>query len=272
LRACFQNSPQALNIASGVAGQGIALLNCSPNLPDSVTRPLLKQIAETLRNTQQTNGSWKLSKKSKIKQYWPLGLSYGVAGLIYFLLLCTEQQRDHRYQKSIRIGLAWLFRQLQTRPLRSLWDPDAKNGPIKWYDSNLDLPGIMLAFIKAYEVLRDPAYKELSEALLYHLPTEPTLYDFSQAGGLARIGEMYLEAYRVFNTHAWKHRAGWIASLFTHTFLENEQKMKFWAVSIFTDFEPDLMTGSSGIIHFLMRYHQPEKIGPILLSNQISSK
>jgi len=77
---------------------------------------------------------------------------------------------------------------------------------------------------------------------------------------------MYLEASRVFQKHEWQKRADWIASLFTHTLLKNEDGICYWAPNILPDFEVDLMSGSSGVIHFLMRYHKRHMIGQILLS------
>jgi hypothetical protein len=130
----------------------------------------------------------------------------------------------------------------------------------------MGIPGIALVFIKAYECYSNPLYKEIAEKTLFALPDQPVYNDFSHAYGLAGLGEVYLEAKRVFKEPKWQTRADWIAALFQHTFQRNNEGAGVWSVCTNPDPEPDLLTGSCGIIHFLMRYLDEDRVPYILKS------
>jgi hypothetical protein len=82
---------------------------------------------------------------------------------------------------------------------------------------------------------------------------------------LAGLGEIYLEAFRVFRDESWRDRAAWIASYFTHTGRKSRSGAIYWIVERINTPTADLMTGNAGIIHFLIRFHSNNKI-PFLLS------
>jgi len=82
---------------------------------------------------------------------------------------------------------------------------------------------------------------------------------------MAALGELYLEAGRVFKSEEWYTRANLIANVFIHTFLKNQEGSGYWNMEERNAPTADFMVGNSGIIHFLARCIYPDKIGYRLL-------
>jgi hypothetical protein len=100
------------------------------------------------------------------------------------------------------------------------------------------------------------------------MPPEPISNDFTYSTGLAGLGEVYLDAHGILKDQEWKKRADWIASLFTHCLVKNERGVHFWMATGTPDLDPDLMSGASGIAHFLMRYNHPATLSHLGLPNE----
>jgi hypothetical protein len=84
--------------------------------------------------------------------------------------------------------------------------------------------------------------------------------DFSMHRGLAGIGDLYLEAYRVLRDPIWLEKAGWIASVLVHSFIQKDEAEGFWVVSADIHPRPELYKGNGGVIHFLLRYMTEGKL------------
>ena len=89
--------------------------------------------------------------------------------------------------------------------------------------------------------------------------------NYTQENGLAAIGEVYLEAFRVFKNEEWQHRADWIANVFIHSFFKIADGSGHWVMEQNNPPTADLLIGNSGIIHFLARRLNSDKIGYRLL-------
>jgi hypothetical protein len=126
----------------------------------------------------------------------------------------------------------------------------------------------MIVFLlKAYEVLNDNVYKEIAETALFKYPRCVVNPNFTQQNGLAGLGEVYLEAWRTLKNEEWKIRADWIANVFLHSFIEDKENQSgFWQMEENNPSTADLLTGVSGILHFLSRCVYPSKIGYRLLN------
>ena len=74
------------------------------------------------------------------------------------------------------------------------------------------------------------------------------------------MGELYLEAYKVFNDPLWLNRAEWIAQLLLHTLYIESKNQACWIPDYQSDFTADLFRGNTGVIHFLMRYSLPNNL------------
>jgi hypothetical protein len=71
---------------------------------------------------------------------------------------------------------------------------------------------------------------------------------------------------RVFKADEWRQRADWITAFFLHTFCRNTDNSGYWIMEENNTPTADLQVGVGGIIHYLARSIQPEKIGYRLLN------
>ncbi|GGB23751.1 lanthionine synthetase LanC family protein [Puia dinghuensis] len=264
LEHCFQPPASKLALATGVSGQGLSLLHCATYLRHEFHKPLLQEYLAMVIQAQQSDGSWPNYRSGKKKDN-AIGFAHGTAGILCFLIAYANYHKDPQVIECICKGLAWLHRQSKVKSGSYYWATSTKSKSENAFCSDIGLPGVALTFIKAYSLLNEPLYKKIAENALASLPDSPTHLDYTQANGLSGLGEVYLEASRVLGGDIWQYRLNQLANLFIHTFWEHENRQGYWSVNIFPDFEPELMTGTCGIIHFLMRCDMPDKIGHLLL-------
>jgi len=263
IKKCFELPPIGPNLMTGSAGQGVAALQCAAYLEKNVLEKLLKQIVEKLFAGQLDGSHWVEIGDSHGKRSPALSFSYGNTGIIWFLLEYADRYKDNDVQKAAIISLDKLA--TQTVMLKKLikekgWrkaseDPQARDSTY----------GIIMALIKAYEILLDPRYKRLAEDLLIQYPPFIVQDNLTQESGLSGLGELYLEAWKVFQNIEWKIRADWIAQFVIHTCIQQKNGPYYWLGNNNLFPTADFMEGNSGVIHFLMRYFQHDKIGIRLL-------
>lgn len=254
LQSCFSPAPYGgIDLATGIAGQGMALLRCHNNLEPKFFYSHLEEITNELLISQQNDGSWNNFRKNNRKDDNAIGLANGAAGIICFLLACLYHYKNEQILASIQKGLRWLLKKAEKKNGRYIWPISTKSKSSDDTSCTIGIPGIALTFIKAYQLLQDPIYKTVAENALYRLPKQPITRDFTQMNGLSGLGEVYLEAYYTFKSDNWLERSNWIASLFTHTLLPSGKTSGYWSMDATPDYEGSLMIGCSGIIHFLMR-------------------
>jgi len=263
LQSLFIPVSSEIDLARGIAGQGIALLNCISNLPIEFCQLNFTNYIDTLLYTQRTDGSWHIYRNSGRSKDNMIGLSYGTAGILFFLSKYYQNFPESRLVLPIEKGMSWLAKNLHKEEDRYCWTISTKSKSDNSIDSSLGTPGIALVFIKAYEILHNQEYKTIAEKVLKSMPAQPINSDYTQAFGLSGLGELYMEAYIAFKTEEWHDRSKWLINLFSRTFLEDKRGKGYWSVNIYPDLEGDLMTGISGIMHFLMRYQMKDKIGYI---------
>jgi hypothetical protein len=119
--------------------------------------------------------------------------------------------------------------------------------------------------IKAYEIFGDTSCKQEAEILLNGYTKCISSNNLSQANGLAGLGEIYLEAYKVFRNEEWLIRAEQIANVFIHSCIYTSPGSCYWATEESPIPVADFMIGDSGILHFLIRCRQPEQLNYRLL-------
>lgn len=257
---------QGNGIVKGLAGQGMALLWSRPLLHDSFLRPLLQEKIARLIEHQHEDGSWtELTDKNK-RPVKMTGFGHGVAGVSSFLL-CYLLQYDNNpeIRLSANRAIEWLVNKASK-----------KRGLIGWPVNNianqysLDFQdgcmGIILSLVKGYQLFREDRYRELAEGCLRNYPARSIEKDLTQISGLAGRGEVYLEAYKVFGNEEWKERADWIAHFLLHYFKQEKKGSRYWIADGGLHPTADLMVGNSGIIHFLLRYYQPNNLSHVLMS------
>jgi serine/threonine protein kinase len=245
------------DIIYGIAGQGLAALQCMDTLDPQFSSDLLHHYAEILIQRQRLDGAWNKDDEAEKKEI-VTGLGYGVAGIVYFLLKFGSKYHNNTALASAEKGLKYLVNQLKK-----------KNDHYEWPASNLTKdagnwwcvggPGMALAFLKFYELTKSEFHLKVAEKALRKHPNNFVYYKLSQCHGLAGLGEIYLEAYRVTQKSEWIERATWIANQLFHFRKQPTSGDVYWLTEKHVLPTANFMTGDSGVLHFLTRYNNQEK-------------
>jgi serine/threonine protein kinase len=247
------------SVSNGLAGKGLKLLYLLDN-PAFIQDPRqLADIVNRISALQHSDGSWMTKPVSPSRnEYRVTGFSHGVAGITYFLLSYHARYGSEELRVRIYAALSWLAKQRRSANGRLTWSISTENKTIDpWLEHGFS--GIALTFIKAYEVLGEVEFKLIaSEALAAHPPHISSNY-CSFGNGLAGLGEVYLEAYRVFGEEAWYSRASAVQGVLLHSCYRDRDQC-YWLDG--TQLEPtaDFWTGNAGVLHFLLRFAQPHEI------------
>jgi serine/threonine protein kinase len=254
---CLPNTD--LDLANGITGQGIAILNCIDFLDDSLINQLLEPTLSTILRNQLKNGAWKTFDDLE-----HVGLNHGVSGIAWFLLEYTRIYENIEVENAVVKALQYLLK--RTNHLKDLFNGVSFKKIVHGNEAGDERKGIILTFIKAYEILQDSYYKEIAEnALATYLP-ETVKNNYTQSIGLSSLGELYLEAFRVTDNNEWQKRADWITHVFAQTFYRNnDNNSGHWLVDENKDVIADFLVGNSGIIQYLLRYQHPDRLGYRLL-------
>ncbi|GAA3945861.1 protein kinase [Chitinophaga oryziterrae] len=263
LQQCLEVSDSRLDLINGITGQGIALLKCSAYLPEGFIQTSLNKIITILLQNQQKDGSWIFPVTSKGEKL--LSFTYGNTGIIWFLLQYNSLYKDEQVLTITHKAIEWVLN--RAHHLKIFFDKQYFNNNVSDdFEVGDERRGIILMLIKAYEVLHEENYKQLAERALLQYTSCIVSNNFTQKDGLASIGELYIEAMRVFNNEEWQKRANWIAEVFLHTLIRNSNGSGYWNLEQYNDPTADFMIGNSGIIHFLLRYLEPALLGYRLLN------
>jgi len=263
----LQNSNIVGNgLVKGIVGQGIVLLKANYLLIDEgFTQALLQQKKEQLLQQQEPDGSWVSLTDRNHNSYKITGWGHGVAGILCFLLeYCKQNKTESRVEDAIYRGLEWLRKQAIIKKDIIRW---SLNDKTKAWSSDFQdgCAGVILSLIKGYEYFGEPRYRILAEDCLSTYPKTMVTSNITLASGLIGIGEVYLEAAKIFANEEWTKRATWIADFIIHNFHKEENGPCYWIADGSTQPTAGFMTGCSGIIHFLMRYEHPGQLSHPLL-------
>jgi len=245
---CFGQISSGLDVLDGMAGQGIAALQASLYRPE-LSEVVEAIVAEVLRR-QDVKGHWVHPGQVPGVEdgKWP-GLLIGNAGIVYFLLQYWQRKESAPVWSAIKKGLHGI---LLTRKLHS------KDAPI---NMSFGISGIALCLIEAFRVTRLEEYRDRAKALLLTLPQRQIYNDLSLNVGMTGIGEVYIEAYKVFEEEQWLDRAHFIADALIRMNLDAGSFGVIWMTDSAKGATADLLVGSSGILHFLMRCLYPDRFG-----------
>jgi serine/threonine protein kinase len=245
----------------GIAGQGIAnLLSLDVANNKQEIKARLAGYADHLLEKQDKSGAWikdmgPKDKKGKVTR----GFANGMAGIVYFLLEYGRRFGDSRSVSGAEQGLQWLIKNSVSGNNGLEWrSSEGKELSPWWCDGN---PGIALAFIKAYTSSGNPLYKKFATDALHYHQEKVLDNNLGQYNGLSGLGEIYLEAYQSFQDGYWLERAGWIVQLIMRLKKEHRKFGPHWLIEHEKQPVPGFMLGNAGILHFLMRYCYPDKIG-----------
>ncbi len=230
IRQCLDIPSDGLSMRTGAAGIGVAALVCSSVLQLSETKTLAeKQFKKILLG---------------LDNYPSLNWTEGLAGIATFLILYFDRFNDEQTGQVAKDLLHRIAKQASKNKLVSPWLSEGS-------------AGIALCFLKAFEVFKDHGYARFAEQLLGRNPKYLSSHLFTHGSGLAGLGEVYLEAYKILAGSEWLDRAGWIASVFVNACRYDPDGGAYWVTGMPTMITADFAGGCSGIIHFLNRYSQP---------------
>lgn len=242
----------SLNVTSGIAGLGIAALQCSGYLDKESLNQILAPCIKSLLEKQQKDGSWLMNSNEEQKtEAKNISFGMGIPGIIWFLLEYSASYNDPMVKEAVEKSLKWLLK--KTSHFKALTDPAAFKKLLGKFEKGDERKGILLTFIKAHEVFKDDYYKLIVERVLWQYPKSIVRNNLEQNAGLSGLGELYLEAFKVFKNEEWKDRAYWIAQVCANSFISMQAGSGYWQMEENNPPTADFMTGVSGIIHFLIR-------------------
>ena len=243
----------------GAAGQGFAALACARRLAEPALAGEAAACADYLVRTQNPDGGWTLPPGVPgASGECFTGFAHGAAGMMGFLGTYAAFARDPAADAAWRRAESWLVsRARRGRAGRWYWPrSDTQAAPSHWWchgSCGIALGWLCVARAQGLTAVAE----EYLRGALSALP--PTLRSDSlgQCHGLAGVGEVYLEAYRVLGEERWRERAADLAKVLVGLF--RRHSLQPWHVSAHeaADGADGLMLGAAGIVHFLLRYHYP---------------
>jgi len=253
LEVCFAKEANELSLSRGTAGQGMALLCAADWMEAPLHEKLLASYVQNIMKNQFPDGSWDTGLSPGKRKDTIIGLDKGVAGIIWFLLAYLEKYPSEAVTMSVEKALQWLLYHAKKKGNSYNWTMSTATESENNWSIGYGRLGILLVFIKAYGILKNPLYGEIVRNSLLSLPARPVYMDFTLDDGLAGLGEVYLEAAAVLEDPTWKERANWIAGVLSHCMRSHEREGGFWLTTTSEFPTVDLFTGNCGILHFLIR-------------------
>jgi hypothetical protein len=257
------------DITHGAAGQGLAAFCCADRLAQPRLLESAHAAAAYLIQTQKADGSWKMPEGADGMSGETLtGFAHGAAGIVYFLSEYARRFAHEHARDAANRAADWLAEQaIPARRGRALeWAySDASRERWKWWCHGS--PGIALAFLRLYEVDGLPRHADIARRALMVHPVHVRHSNLTQCHGLAGLGEIYLEAFRVLAEPRWFIRARAVAESLAQLRRENGSGAVTWLAENALRPTADLMVGSGGILHFLLRLeHKGHRMGfPMLM-------
>ncbi|UOE50908.1 hypothetical protein MTO98_07430 [Mucilaginibacter sp. SMC90] len=246
-------------ISGGIAGRGLKLLYLTDQQCPGPDLQQLTDLVRHLTEIQNIDGSWTITSESSGKKTFKvIGFSHGVAGIIYFLLNYYARFKSDNLRVRTEASLKWLIKQRRSDKGKMTWPVSAENQTVDpWLEHGFS--GVALTFIKAYEVLGHSIYREIAEEVLAYHPLHITSNYCAFGNGLSGLGEIYLEAKRVFGNEEWQFRASIIRDTLLNSCFRDDN-VCYWLDGTQLNPTPDFWTGNAGILHFLHRFEYPDQI------------
>jgi serine/threonine protein kinase len=266
LKKCFDNCISGnMGIVKGIAGQSLSILHTLSLFKDEKVNSLLDNNVNILLENQVKDGSW-ISSSDKDKSFKVTGFGHGVAGITCFLLEYLQRNPNHtRVLKTVERSLNWLYKKADVKT-SLFWKLNNKTK-----DASPDFQdgcnGIILCMLKGYEILKERKYLEISEKYLSNYTNDYIQQNLSLKDGLCGIGELYVELTKLTGKQQWAERKNWIRDVILHYFLQYKSGKRYWLTTENSFSNSALLTGSSGIIHFLLRNYSPDDLSHPLLLN-----
>jgi serine/threonine protein kinase len=253
LQTCFEITASELSLSIGVAGQGMAILHARNWMDKAFAEHRLNLYASAILNSQRPDGSWDCLKlPAEKKQSYNLTLDDGISGIVWFLLAYCQYYNDQEVNLAIEKAMNWL---INAKENQLTWRKIQDNRTYTNWSAGQTAVDVSMLMIRAYELQGKVEYKNLAEKSLSAIPREFLNHNFSLDSGLARMGELYLEAYHVFKTEEWLERASWFGKLFLNTFISKTDFAGYWSAVNDNRVTADLYLGSACALRQLLRHY-----------------
>jgi lantibiotic modifying enzyme len=262
----------ALDVISGAAGSIPALLSESrnhdrPALADGAARFGRFLIARA--NRAEHGWSWTTMPGARPDQDLT-GYSHGTAGIGVALLELFRFTGDPAFrqgaEQAFRYERHWFSAEHQNWPDLREWEPGKATAyGMAWCHG---APGIGLSRLRAWELTGDEHYRREADAALgstsrtlqYSAPGQENFCLCHGSGGNA---ELLIYASQVFDNPAYRRLAERVAKRGIEMYADAGLA---WPCGVMGGGEsPNLLLGVSGIGHFLLRLHDPEKTSSVLI-------
>ena len=255
---CLELPYSGMDLANGIAGQGLAALECQRLLGIEKNEELLYKTKYALLNEQKKQGYWIRFKDKAGKRSYAYSFANGNTGILWFLLHYMERYEDAAVKQAVIKSMAYLLKSLS--PIKRFMLKEGSRKVIAGKSEYLDgIKGALLVLIKSYEILKNPIYKEAAEEILYLFAANIINDNFHLNTGLASLGCLYLEAGFAFKNHIWIDRANSIAEILKHAINEDEYSKGYYWQGINSPIPTaSFTTGNSGIVYFFLR-HLPKE-------------
>lgn len=269
IECCLSGRLDWPDVTHGAAGQGIAALYCAAALADDELLQIAHRCAEYLIQSQETDGSWRMPGGADgLSGQVVTGFAHGVAGVAYFLSHYAERTGSRAAETACRLSAAWLADQsIESADGCALeWHySDENRSRWKWWCHGS--PGIALLFLQLFRQTGERSYRAIASRALQVHQARISFGNRSQCHGSSGLGEIYLEAARVLEDTHWLERAEAIAKNLRGLAATNGNGAVLWPVEKVDRPSADLMVGSGGVLHFLLRLATKERaLGfPLLL-------
>ena len=251
-------------IAKGIAGKGLVLLRSIKVSNDPTLLTLLQNIVDQLLALQQKDGSWVVENSFTKQRTKEAGFANGASGITCFLLEYLKTNNDKNIEKAAVKSLRWVIRQSHETKGQLIWQITDKKGE---ENAGMDngLVGILLCLVKAYEVFQDSYYRQLVEKTASLTSENYVKRDLTLSTGLTGIGELCLEAAKIFASEKWQTHANWISNFLSNYFIKQKDGSYYWLTEEIPFPTASLMLGNCGVLHFLLRCYTPKHLSHPLL-------
>jgi serine/threonine protein kinase len=253
------NDCKDLSMDSGLSGYGLAAMKIADLIQFPVLEADLWSTANYILKEQRRDGSWFVNDIQKNRKIVAHGLFHGVAGISYFLMVYGYRFEHSESIKAAKKGTSYLISLIRENEKHCHIPPASKSSETDpWHEHGFT--GIAYLFIRAFEYNGNAQYQKVAKELLENHPIYITSNYLSQANGIAGVGEVYLEAFRVFKDDIWLERAREIASMLAHSFSCISEDAIYWLDGNDSHPLPGFMNGNAGVLHFLARLNNPQRI------------
>jgi serine/threonine protein kinase len=259
------------DLTHGAAGQGLAAFICADLLRKAELAGLADRCAGYLVASQHDDGSWTLPSGVRAMEGATYsGFAHGVAGMVAFLAYHARRTSNPASELAALRGGEWLLSEARSGGGAAwLWWPVSTGTDEAWSWWCHGGPGIALGLLGLFELTQDEIWSASVRACLRAHPIHVRYPNMSQCHGTSGLGEILLEAHRVLGEVEWLDRARAMGVALAGLAGSSADGSN-WLVENPYRPTPDLMIGTTGVLHFLARLSAVDPtFGPPLMPSAV---